>query len=84
MDKSLHQQLYSGMSRHSLGGASAASLRAGGAAGRKSLGGSVLAYGGGGVGLKKSAANVTGGMGQRYCRKLFVLISEVLVIFVLP
>lgn len=73
MDKALHQQLYSGMSRHSLGGAAlrtrqspASSFGSSTGAGRKSLGGSsVLGYGGGGGGgLKKSAANA-GGMGQR-------------------
>lgn len=75
MDKTLHQQLYSGMPRHSIGGAmgaghrtrqSSASSFGSSNTGRKSLGGSALNYGGAG-GMKKSAGAGSGGgiIGQR-------------------
>lgn len=71
MDKSLHQQLYSGMPRHSLGGAGTgmrprqSSANSFSNAGRKSLGGAALSYAAGG--LKKTTGG-GGSIGQRYVK----------------
>lgn len=67
MDKNLHQQLYSGMARHSLGGAGSglrtrqSSASSFSNTGRKSLGGSALIYAAGG--FKKTIGG--GSIGQR-------------------
>ncbi|XP_037820765.1 nuclear pore complex protein Nup133 [Lucilia sericata] len=67
MDKNLHQQLYSGMARHSLGGAGTGirarqtSASTFSNVGRKSLGGSALSYAAGGL---KKATGGGGSIGQ--------------------
>lgn len=67
MDKNLHQQLYTGLARPSLGSSSPglrtrqSSASSFSNAGRKSLGGSALSYGVGGI--KKTTG--AGSIGQR-------------------
>lgn len=67
MDKNLHQQLYSAMPRHSLGGSTAglrtrpSSASSFNTTGRKSLGGAALSYAA--AGMKKPVGG--GSIGQR-------------------
>lgn len=77
MDKNLHQQLYTGMARPSLGGSSPglrtrqSSASSYSNSGRKSLGVSALSYGAGGI--KKTTG--AGSICQRYDLFLFVLLT---------